>query len=204
MENTNTDLLSEIREDMKNAKKRKRVKKEVVVKSRHIKAKLAFALIIVVLMVTGVAYALERYADWRAGHQYQMPVVFREFYKDIERAGTATAEERALTDVELIGQYRLAPVIKTVYFLESTSGKNDKCRDEGKFNGFGYAQNKSVWKCYDTFKDVADRVNEWFEDRLGENGNNLVEAACFYNKGIPYMQVCDYSENFMSVLADNF
>jgi hypothetical protein len=193
---------------MKKAKKRKGVKKEEVVvkKERHIKAKLALTLIVVALIFTGVAYCAERYADWRAGHQYQSPVVLREFFKDIERQGTGTAkaEEVALTDVELIGQYRLAPVIKTVYFLESTSGKNDGCRDEGKFNGFGYAQNTAVWKCYDTFKEVADRVNEWFEDRLGSNGNNLVEAACFYNKGIQGMRVCDYSENFMSVLADNF
>jgi hypothetical protein len=164
--------------------------------------------ILIILMVVGVVVSAEWYADWRAEHQWQVPIVFRSPIKLVERTLlnpiTGVVEVKVLTDVETMEQYQLSPVLKTVYFLESTSGKNDSCKDQGKFNGFGYRQNSFESKCYDSFAQVADKVNEWYEDRLSTNGNNLVEAICFYNKGIQGLSVCDYSENFMGVLTKNF
>ncbi|KKT68116.1 MAG: hypothetical protein UW63_C0087G0011, partial [Candidatus Uhrbacteria bacterium GW2011_GWF2_44_350] len=59
-------------------------------------------------------------------------------------------------------------------------------------------------KCYDTFEQVTEKVNDWLEERLSMNGNDLVEAICLYNKGVQGLQVCDYSVNFMGVLTKNF
>jgi hypothetical protein len=158
----------------------------------------------------GAAAALEAYADWRAWHQYQSPIVIRNFVYAIDKPEIQILSPIAepvvpeKTDMEIIEQYKLSPLLKTVYFLESTSGKNDGCKDEGKFNGYGYAQSKTSWKCYDSFEQVTERVNEWYEERLSTNGNNIIEAVCYYNTGVQHQSVCPYSENFASVIADNF
>jgi hypothetical protein len=183
--------------------KRKRKKKEE--KGRDIPL-VSFGIILgIISIIAGTAYGVEKYANWRAGHQWQLPINWVGLVREIE-----TPEQLALgvnkpkTDMEIIEQYHLSPVLKTIYFLESTSGKNDSCKEEGLFNGYGYRQHRNDWKCYESFEQVTDKVNEWFEERLATNGNELVEAVCFYNKGIQGLQVCDYSINFMGVLTKNF
>jgi hypothetical protein len=205
------NLLNEIREDMKVAKKTKKAKKvEPEVKKKGVSFWTKLKRIFLILVVTtGVAlYAGEWYADWRAGHEWQFPTKWIGFFREIQGATNQTASAegvKVLTDIETLEQYKLSPVLKTLYFLESTSGQKDGCKDEGKFNGFGYAQNTSTWKCYDSFADVAERVNEWFEDRLSTNGNDLIEAVCLYNTGFAGQLSCgDYSANFFSVLTKNF
>lgn len=113
-------------------------------------------------------------------------------------------EEKVLTDNQILESYRLAPLLKSIYMLESTKGKQDGCKDQGKFNGFGFRQNSAEHKCFDSFSAVTAVVNEWFEDRLKTNGNNIAEAACYYNTGTPNQESCTYSQNLMRVLVDNF
>lgn len=105
------------------------------------------------------------------------------------------------TDMEIIEGYKLAPFIKGIYFLESTSGKNDWCKSSGQFNGFGYRQNSHEKKCYKDFESVTDEVNEWLEDRLSTNGNDIVEAVCYYNTGYSGKAWCEYSQNFLSFVT---
>lgn len=203
------DLLTEIQEDFKNAGKKKRERKPKVEEKKGLrfvtKVKIGIALIAVVV---GSAYlAAESYHNWRATNQPQFPYQWRGWVRKIETATNIVANAqspKAMTDMEVIEQYHLSPVLKTVYFLESTSGQNDGCKEQGQFNGFGYAQNSSQWKCYESFEKVVEKVNEWFEERLSMNGNDLVEATCFYNRGVQGLQVCDYSVNFFSVLTKNF
>jgi len=207
------DLLTEMQGDVKaqrKARKAKKIEPEIRLRggvSLWTKVKRMF--ILLVLLATGVAYTAERYVDWRAGHEWQFPAKWIGLIREIQDATVnqvASAESvKVLTDIETLGQYHLSPVLKTVYFLESTSGEKDGCKDGGKFNGFGYAQNSSIWKCYDSFADVAERVNEWFEERLSVNGNDLIEAVCFYKTGREGQLSCgDYSANFFSVLTKNF
>jgi len=206
----NKDLLTEIREDIRDGRT---AKKQIVIPTKPRKGygwtKVKAGFILLLLTTVGVAYAAERYVDWRAGHQWAFPLrtEWTGFIREIKEptiAGALAKESVTLTDTQVIEQYRLAPVLKSIYFLESTSGKQDGCREQGKFNGFGYGQSSSTWKCYDTFEQVTLRVNEWLEDRLATNGNNVIEAICFYNRGIQGMNVCDYSENFASVITKNF
>jgi len=193
-------LLEEIQDDYQHPKRKKRVRKEK--KKNHTKA----WLLLMVVIAICVAIVIEKYADWRAEHEWQFPTRWIGFVRGIENvtpiANAATVQPKS--DMEVIEQYELSPVLKTVYFLESTSGKNDGCKEEGKFNGYGFAQNSAQWKCYDSFEKVTERVNDWFVERLSMNGNDLVEAVCLYNTGIQGKQVCDYSINFFSVLTKNF
>jgi hypothetical protein len=105
-----------------------------------------------------------------------------------------------LTDMEIIDQYELSQYIKAIYFLESTHGKNDGCKDQGKFNGYGYGQNATSWNCFDSFEEVTEKVNNWLEDRLASNGDNIVEAVCYYNTGISNNMNCAYGVTFMEVI----
>lgn len=200
------DLLAEIQSEYNHPKRKKREKK--IEKKTSIRTYLASFVLVTVLIVIGVAYGLEKYANWRAGHEWQFPTKWVGMVREVELSTSTVVkaeEPKALTDMETLEQYKLSPVLKTVYLLESTSGKSDGCKDEGKFNGFGFAQNSSQWKCYNSFADVAERVNEWFEEVLAANGNDLVDAVCYYNKGVHGLTSCgDYSANFFSVLTKNF
>lgn len=199
-------LLEEIQDDYNHPKKKKREKK-VEKKKTSIKTYLTRFLIIAVITTTGVAYALEQYVNWRAEHEWQFPAQWVGLVRRIELPVTVVNAQdvEPMTDTQVIEQYQLSPVLKTVYFLESTSGQKDGCKDERKFNGYGYAQNSNQWKCYDSFEIVTEKVNEWFEDRLATNGNDLIEAVCYYNTGVQGQLSCgDYSANFFSVLTKNF
>ena len=161
----------------------------------------------ILIGIIGVACAVEWYAGWRGIHEYQSPIVFRMPWYEIETTVISPISGIPIkTEMEIMEQYRLSPVIKSLYMLESTSGKNDGCKEEGKVNGFGFAQSsESNWVCYDTFEQVVSRVNDWFVERLSTNGNNLMEAICYYNTGIEYQNTCgDYSTNFWSVITKYF
>ena len=212
MEDNN--LLTEIQRDYKTAQKPKRKSKktkadlelERIEKVNKIKRQILAGFILVVIAVTGVVYAAERYADWRTEHQWQFPAKWIGLVRVIENTVTGDAyAKEPMTDMEVIEQYKLEPVIKSIYMLESTHGQNDGCKDDGKFNGYGFGQNSSSWNCYDSFEEVTERVNYWLEDRLSANGNNLTEAICYYNTGLQWKETCgDYSTNFWSVIVNYF
>lgn len=50
------------------------------------KVKFWIAVVILVLFVTGVAYIAEKYVDWRAEHEWQVPIVWVGFIRKIEPA----------------------------------------------------------------------------------------------------------------------
>lgn len=201
------DILGELREQAKHPKRKQRKAKEEVKRTNY-KAVILTFLIVTAVIFSGTMYGLEQYAKWRTYNEWQFPAKWIGLVRAIEvkafSADTKTAEVKVLTDIETIEQYYLAPYIKSIYMLESTKGQKDGCKDEGKFNGYGYRQNSSEWKCYDSFAEVTEKVNEWLEDRLSTNGKDIIEAVCFYNKGIQGLRDCgDYSANFSSVLTDN-
>jgi hypothetical protein len=106
-----------------------------------------------------------------------------------------------ITDTEerVIMTSKRPGLVRNVYLLESSLGVNDGCRDKGKYNGFGYGQNSDGWACFDSFEQVVRKVDAWFDQRLGSNGNNLPEAVCLYNQGISGQETCSYYESFMSI-----
>lgn len=201
------DILGQLRKgDLGKKKKVKRERKEI--KKVNWKAILLTSILLSTVIVSVTMYAVERYADWRKYYAWQTPIRWVGFIIKIEKPvkmpeGSKKIEEKKLTDMQILDQYKLAPYLKSIYMLESTKGKNDWCKEQGKFNGFGYRQNTREKKCFDSFDKVAGFVNEWLEDRLSTNGNDIIEAVCYYNQGIAGMSSCTYSQNFVSVLTDN-
>lgn len=107
-----------------------------------------------------------------------------------------------------VGQVRVLPYkvyaaepegvdIKKIYQLESSSGRNDSCKNQGKFNGYGYGQNKHVWNCFDSFEEVTNKVQAWFDDKQ-DKGFTLNEQLCYYNQGIR-TEDCHYAMNYHSL-----
>ena len=84
-----------------------------------------------------------------------------------------------------------------VYGLESTWGKNDACKNSGKYNGFGYGQNTSSWNCFDSFEEVVEKVNTWFDKRFKE-GMAEAPALCYYNTGVKEVN-CKYYQNYLTL-----
>jgi len=89
----------------------------------------------------------------------------------------------------------LSDIVDKVYQLESSGGKNVLC-PAGKFNGYGYRQNKFEWVCYDNPEEPRQLVMNWFENKLKKH--TLAEATCLYNSGI-ITEECDYFQKFKSI-----
>jgi len=100
------------------------------------------------------------------------------------------------TDKEIIMSKTNGAILWKVYGLESTWGKNDLCKRDGTYNGFGYAQNYSVWSCFQSFEIVADKVDKWFTTKL--KTYSLSESLCLYNTGNA-TKTCDYYKNYLSL-----
>lgn len=153
-------------------------------------------------LLVGVLWFAETYSNWRKTHEWQFPLQWNGFTRVVEKEVISPISGVSVkTEQEIFNQYPLEPMLKTIYFLESTEGKNDGCREQGKFNGFGYAQSDHTWQCFDSFEDVVKEVNDWYVERLGVNGNDVVEAVCYYNTGVPNQNTCVYAENFMNVVV---
>jgi hypothetical protein len=85
-----------------------------------------------------------------------------------------------------------------IYTLESSGGKNDWCQKNGQgFNGYGFAQNKGTWMCYDTQDEVEQLVLNWINDRKRE-GMSEAELVCYYNTGIKQSN-CPYYQKYLSI-----
>lgn len=94
---------------------------------------------------------------------------------------------KTLTDLDMIAKSKHPVTILKIYGLESSFGKNDGCKRDGKFNGFGFGQNKYVWNCFDSFQEVVDKVDAWLTTRDLEN-------YCLYNVGTRTPN-CVYAQN---------
>ena len=105
--------------------------------------------------------------------------------------------DRTITNRE-IAQADNKYILWSVYRLESSRGKNDGCKNSGKFNGYGYGQSTFSWNCFDTFEEVTRLVDKWFNTRKAE-GYTLSEAVCYYNTGIKQQSDCDYLTKFNSL-----
>lgn len=110
-----------------------------------------------------------------------------------------TITPKPKTEKEIIFSKKYGEILWKIYGLESSWGRNDSCRNQGKYNGFGYGQNSYVWNCFDSFEEVVEKVNNWFDKRLKENGNDLAEALCYYNLGLERQINCKYYQSFISL-----
>lgn len=203
------NIIADMKEQYKqnrDAKPVKRVRKSKAKPRKNIKRRIKILSLMFIIATIVVFSLIEMYANWRTTHEWQVPLTWVGLVREKEKPQEIRIiETPILTNDEIMEQYKLAPVLKSIHLLESTSGKFDSCLDSGKVNGYGYGQNNTSWNCFDSFEEVTEKVNSWFVNRLAENGNNLAEAVCYYNTGKEWQSTCgDYSENFWSVLTNYF
>jgi len=101
-----------------------------------------------------------------------------------------------LTIDDYINNAKHADIIRKIYKLESSEGRNDGCKDKGKLNGFGYGQSTFVWNCFDSAEEVVTKVDKWFDTQL--KTKTLAESLCYYNIGVVTGN-CDYYKNYKSL-----
>jgi len=105
-------------------------------------------------------------------------------------------QAKDMTIADYIDQAKHKDILRKIYTLESSQGRNDGCKDNGKLNGFGYGQNRYTWNCFDTPQEVVNKVDAWFDREL--QTKTLAEALCYYNKGIVENN-CTYYQNYLSL-----
>lgn len=116
---------------------------------------------------------------------------------------TPTPKKRSSIKGAFIGpvyaaEYSISEVdTDKIYRLESSGGKNDSCRNQGKYNGYGFGQSTFAWNCFDSHEEVENKVQAWFDDKE-EKGFTLDEALCYYNQGIK-QEGCQYAINYHSL-----
>jgi hypothetical protein len=107
------------------------------------------------------------------------PMSPRLFYKEVREQTKITIVQKPVTDVDIIARSRHPEQLLAIYTLESSQGKNDGCKRSGKFNGFGFRQNSREFKCYDTFEEVVNEVDNWLTEK--EYINTEINAVFKYH-----------------------
>ena len=108
-----------------------------------------------------------------------------------------TPTPKPITDVEYIMTKKHVDMLLVVYALESNWGKNDGCKNRGYgYNGYGYGQSTYAWNCFDTFEEVTDKVDKWFEVQL--KTKTIPQALCYYNTG-HVVSDCIYYQKYLSL-----
>jgi hypothetical protein len=79
----------------------------------------------------------------------------------------------------------IAEVVATVYRLESSGGKNDSCKKNGLYNGYGFAPGT----CYKSHAEITNKVKAWFEKNIPKHG--LARSLCGYNLGFSSKYLSD-------------
>lgn len=147
-----------------------------------------------------IAYFNANYYTQSPVKEWQRIIVPRQSVKPIKNARVMTVEAKEtkkpipvpLTEEQLVKSQKHGDELWNIYMLESTRGKNDGCRLEGKWGGFGVM---SLGKpaCYDTFKIAVERASYWYEKIRKDN--DLDTSLCIWNLGIR-QPMCKYSMTY--------
>lgn len=88
-------------------------------------------------------------------------------------------------------------LVNGIYQLESSGGLQDGCKRQGMVNGYGFRQNKSEFKCFNSVSEVRKLVENWIEDKQNK-GWSVAEQACYYNLGLRVSD-CPYYQNYLRI-----
>lgn len=99
------------------------------------------------------------------------------------------------SEKEIIMASKHGEILYKIWGLESSWGRNDGCRDEGKFGGFGIMSEGKVM-CYDTFEKSVERAEYWLT-KLGVD-KDMAKALCLWNTGV-VMVNCSYYQAFLTL-----
>jgi len=146
------------------------------------------AILVIIFLITSV------YGVYSFFYNYslQVPVTFRSpivsRHRDILISPVGTQSASMIFDIGSIAD--------KIYTLESSNGKNDSCRNLGLYNGYGFRENSSEWKCFESHEQVRELVINWLTTHIKNFG--VEKALCMYNRGIDE-NTCTYSEHYLSL-----
>ena len=139
-------------------------------------------LIIVGFMAYGVYSFFTNYA-------FRTPIMFQSPIYRIK----GNIEVIKLDDRKKLAVFDVGKIADQIYKWESSSGKNDACRNMGLYNGYGYRQNSSEFVCYESQEEVRNLVITWLTKHI-KNGD-IKSALCMYNQG-RITSECSYALKF--------
>lgn len=93
--------------------------------------------------------------------------------------------------------YEVSEIVDKIFTLESSRGRQDGCRNQGLYNGYGFRQNTFEHVCYGTQEEVVNLVTNWVTDKR-DKGFSTAEIYCYYNLGIKEND-CPYYRNAISL-----
>lgn len=100
------------------------------------------------------------------------------------------------TEREIIDGFKHASVLHKIYTLESSYGKNDYCRLNGKgWGGFGVMYQGKIM-CYESFAKAVERAEYWLVN-LGVD-RDLASSLCLWNTGRAEIN-CSYYQKYLSL-----
>lgn len=144
-----------------------------------------FALTILILSSYGVYTFIKTYG-------FQTPILFQSpIYKlHPEVIVTPLAKPNGKIKSATLD---LGKIADRIYTLESSNGKNDGCRKQGLYNGYGFRQNSREFMCYASPDEVRGHVITWLLQNIKDG--NVEQALCYYNRGIRETG-CTYAVNY--------
>lgn len=185
-------------------------------RKQQLKTKLIKYTIFLVIILGVSGYGLYKINEWFNYHtfKFQTPIILQsplniESRGELQEVSSghnlvpeAEAKEIDFTGANFISSVpspkseRIVDVVRKVYQLESSSGKNDGCREKGLYNGYGYRQNKKEWKCFGSHEEVTKYVTDLFAERIPVMG--LSTSLCYYQSGYK-TQDCEYYQKFLKI-----
>lgn len=142
---------------------------------------IAIVILMIFILITNKHNSAGNAPVKEAGHSAQVKLI-----------PTATLTPTpTLSDEQFIKTLPAGQIVWKTYGHESSYGKNDACKTQSLFNGFGFGQNKSGYYCYSSLREIATKVSSWFVSHL--KTMTVKQALCYYNTG-KILNTCDYAE----------
>ncbi len=180
-----------------------------------IKRTIIKTLIFLTLIIGALGYGTYKVNEWFNTHtiKWQSPVQTPIWIEERTASGHEAIKEAEAKEINFDGadfihkteavpdpnteaKPALSEVVRKVYQLESSGGKNDGCRAKGLYNGYGYGQSTFTWNCFQSHDEVTAKVSSWFETRIPTMG--LSTALCYYNTGHKVTD-CDYYQKYLKL-----
>jgi len=128
----------------------------------------------------------------------QSPVILESIPAEAQEPTEATTPTpEAMQEPQKDENPDISEIVRKVYQLESSSGKNDdKCHRIGKHNGYGYRQGTNRNFCLNSDDEVKALVIDWFTTNL--KNKTTAQALCYYNTG-KATDTCEYYQNYNQI-----
>ena len=183
------NLLKEIQDEYKNPKKKKVETRKKKVKKPSLKERVKKWLIIALITFIGVAYGAEKYHDWRAGHQWQFPLVWIGLVRDIEQEVLSPIAEP--TEEVMVEETKKEAWVGKVSYYSSGDGCIGCSENEIMANGQKFDENAMTLAFNYLPLNTEVRVTNL------DNGANTIATVTDTGGFEAYGRIADLSKGLM-------